>query len=83
MFNKVAEALTNAADGPIRDSIRTTMRSLSAIVQSVAEIRNTMGDGHDSSVPADARQARLVFNATVTVAEYVADTLREVSGPGA
>lgn len=74
MFNKVADALTNAADDPIRDSIRTTMRSLSAVVQSVAEIRNTMGDAHDSNVPADARHARLVFNATVTVAEYVADT---------
>jgi hypothetical protein len=58
------------------DAIRKMLRTLTTTVQAVAEARNSMGDGHGTAEvsAAQPRHARLAFNATVTVAEFVADT---------
>jgi hypothetical protein len=58
------------------DSVKGILRALQSVVQNVAEARNAMGTGHgrESESPAKRRHARLVFNATVTIAEFVADT---------
>ncbi|WP_282824590.1 abortive infection family protein [Gulosibacter sediminis] len=86
LFSKVAQELSinaNAVEGDTRgsDAMRKAMRALSTTVQSVAEARNSIGDGHGSSTlsPATPRHARLVFNATVAVAQFVADTWHERS----
>lgn len=68
------------------DSVKGMLRSLQNVVQNVAEARNAMGTGHgrESESPAQRHHARLVFNATVTVAEFVADTwaMRQTDRPG-
>ena len=73
----------DAVDGSKRgsDALRKAMRALSTLVQSVAEARNSIGDGHGSvnESPATPRHARLVFNSTVAVAQFIADTWHETS----
>ncbi|MFE7067181.1 abortive infection family protein [Microbacterium sp. NPDC057658] len=58
------------------EAVKGVMRSLSAVVQSVAEARNAMGTGHggESESPATRAHARLIFNATVAITEFIADT---------
>lgn len=58
------------------DAVRLMLRTLSTTVQAVGEARNAIGDGHGSATgsPAEIRHARLAFNATLTVCEFVADT---------
>ncbi|UBQ01880.1 abortive infection family protein [Curtobacterium sp. TXMA1] len=80
LYRKTAEALgIHAAavpgDNRASDAIRGMLRSLAALVQNVAEARNAMGTGHGRATPsrAEPRHARLVFNATVAVAEYIAE----------
>lgn len=87
LFAKVAAALSINADAVPGDrrgseAMRKAMRALSTTVQSIAEARNSIGDGHGSEElsPATPKHARLVFNATVAVAEFVADTWHERSG---
>lgn len=84
LFVKVAQELSinaNSVEGDSRgsDAVRKAMRALTTTVQSVAEARNSIGDGHGSSKlsPATPRHARLIFNATVAVAQFVADTWHE------
>lgn len=84
LFASLADALAinaNAVDGSRRgsDAIRKAMRALSTLVQSIAEARNSIGDGHGTLdvSPATPRHARLVFNATVAVAQFIADTWHE------
>lgn len=50
--------------------------SLSGAVQGIAELRNAIGLGHGKAVPAIAleRHARLTFNSTVALAEFIVDT---------
>lgn len=82
LFAKVASELSINADsvtGDTRasDSIRKMMRTLTTTVQAVAEARNsTLGDGHggEHQSPAEPRHARLVYNATTAVAEFIVDT---------
>jgi hypothetical protein len=82
LFAKVAAELSiNAASVPndarASDSIRKMMRTLTTTVQAVAEARNsTLGDGHGGEYesPAEPRHARLVYNATTAVAEFIVDT---------
>lgn len=82
LFAKVAAELSINADSVpddarASDSIRKMMRTLITTVQSVAEARNsTLGDGHggEHESPAEPRHARLVYNATTAVAEFIVDT---------
>lgn len=82
LFAKVASELSISAqsvpdDARASDSIRKTMRALTTTVQAVAEARNsTLGGGHggEHESPAEPRHARLVFNATTAVAEFIVDT---------
>lgn len=82
LFAKVAAELSINADSVPddargSDSIRKMMRTLTTTVQAVAEARNsTLGDGHggEHESPAQPRHARLVYNATTAVAEFIVDT---------
>ena len=82
LFAKVAAELSINADSVpddarASDSIKKMMRTLTTTVQAVAEARNsTLGDGHgaEHESPAEPRHARLVYNATTAVAEFIVDT---------
>lgn len=82
LFAKVASELSINADSVpddarASDSIRKMMRTLTTTVQAVAEARNsTLGDGHggERESPAEPRHARLVYNATTAVAEFIVDS---------
>ena len=86
LFAKVSSSLNinaNAVEGDSRgsDALRKAMRALTTTVQSIAESRNSIGNGHGASdlSPASPRHARLVFNSTVAVAQFIADTWHEHS----
>jgi hypothetical protein len=75
----------NAVPGDSRasDALRGMLRNLASVVQNISEARNTMGTGHgraDAS-SAERRHARLVFNATVAVSEFVAETWASLPRP--
>lgn len=84
LFAKVASELAiNANSVPDdqrgSDAIKKMMRTLTTTVQAVAEARNSsLGDGHggEDESPAESRHARLVYNATTAVAEFIVDTWR-------
>lgn len=75
LFGKVTEALVEAGPADAREATRTTLRGLNGVVQSLGETRSRTdgrhGDVDDPEV--EPRHARLIFNATVSVAEYVVD----------
>lgn len=81
LFGAAARALGIHAnsvpeDSRASDALKGMLRNLQSVVRNVSEARNSMGTGHgraDAS-PAERRHARLVFNATVAVTEFVADT---------
>jgi integrase len=75
LSKKVELALVSRAPEEIRASIRMTFRTLANLVTGVTQTRNDV-DGHGSEydVAIEARHARLVFNATVAVVEYVVET---------
>lgn len=83
LWAKVREALSadTPADELVAESVGTVLESLTGVVEGIGRIRNKLGTGHgsDNSAEAEQRHARLVFNATVTVVEYVADTWRGTS----
>jgi hypothetical protein len=88
LFAKVAAALAINADSVPNDSrgsdaMRKAVRALSTLVTSIAEARNSIGTGHGASElsPATPKHARLVFNSTVAVSQFVADTWHEASRP--
>lgn len=81
LFKKVLDELginAESVPGSRRGSeaMRKMLRTLSTTVQAIAETRNSIGDGHGSATPspAEPRHARLAFNSTVAVAEFVVDT---------
>lgn len=83
LFAQVAKALdiqAKSVPSHVRGSasVKAILQSLTTSVQSIAELRNTIGDDHGARFvsPAEARHAHLAFNATVTVAEFVLDTWR-------
>lgn len=90
LFGKVASALAiDAASVPTdprgSNAVKRAMSSLSGLVTSIAEARNAMGSGHGADVlsAATPKHARLVFNSTVAVAQFIADTWHETSRPRA
>lgn len=65
------------ADRTAADAIRTTLRTLTATVQSLAEIRNAYGSGHGPDGRAQGlqpRHARLATNAAAAVATFLFET---------
>lgn len=52
------------------------LRTLTTTVQRLAELRNELGGGHGRVTPSilETRHARLAFNSTVTVTEFLLDT---------
>ncbi|MDZ8202696.1 abortive infection family protein [Microbacterium sp. SSW1-59] len=86
LFGKVASALAiDAASVPTdprgSNAVKRAMGSLSGLVTAIAEARNAIGSGHgaDTLSAATPKHARLVFNSTVAVAQFVADTWHETS----
>jgi hypothetical protein len=58
------------------DAAQQTLRSLVPMVQGLTELRNELGLGHGRSKGSNVppRYARLAFNATVTVVEFLLET---------
>lgn len=55
--------------------IRTAMKGLAQTVEGIGTVRNKIGTGHGHEAsPAERRHSRLVFNATVAVAEFISDS---------
>lgn len=56
-----------------------TLGALNSVVFGLAELRNQLGRGHGrtSASPALERHARLAFNASVALAEFLYDTLQD------
>ena len=87
LYGKVARSLGihgEAVPGDRRgsDAVKGMLRNLASLVRNISEARNSMGTGHgraDTSA-AERRHARLVFNTTVAVTEFVADTWASRSG---
>lgn len=75
LFAKVQAELTAAAPADAREALRSTLRTLMNIIQNVGATRSRIGTGHgsDSTYLAQLREARLVLNATVAVAEFAVD----------
>jgi hypothetical protein len=81
LFKKTTTALSlRAEDVPEgkrgSDAAKKTLRAMIPLVQGLAELRNELGLGHgratSSKVP--VRYARLAFNASVTVVEFLLET---------
>lgn len=95
LYRKVADLLALSAESvPASargsESSQKILRTLVTTVGTIAELRNELGIDHGKSErsAALARHARLVLNATVTVAEFVLDTWQariefgQLVGPG-
>jgi hypothetical protein len=69
-------AASVTGDSRAAESVRSMLRNLASMVKNIGEARNSMGTGHGRAhpSPAEPRHARLVFNATVAVTEFVAET---------
>jgi hypothetical protein len=81
LYRKVADVLKLKAESVPKESrasesAQRTLRTLVTTIQSLAELRNLLGTGHGPSrrSAAKPRHARLAFNATVTVTEFLLDT---------
>lgn len=84
LYGKASRALGihgEAVPGSSRasEAARTILRGLATITKSISEMRNAIGTGHGrgTTSPAENRHARLAFNATVAIAEFVADSWSE------
>lgn len=80
LFKAAAKALELSksaveSDTKGSDAVTGLLRGLVATVQSLGELRNTVGTGHGRSNPsaAEPRHARLALNAAVTVTEFLFD----------
>lgn len=85
LYRKVADALalqtTSVVDDPRgSQAIDNVLEGLATTVLGLTRERNALGTGHgqESVSAAEPRHARLAFNATVAVAEYLADTWRDL-----
>lgn len=81
LYKKVAKALRlnresvpDSAKGS--ESAQKVLQNLATAVQSLAELRNELGLGHGRTTasPAFARHARLAFNASRAVVEFLLET---------
>jgi hypothetical protein len=71
------DAVPDSAKGSA--AAQRTLQNLATAVQSLAELRNELGTGHGKTKlsPAFARHARLSFNASRTVVEFLLETWHE------
>lgn len=84
LYKGVQKALGLSVDA-VKDSKKgsdaavKTIRALITTIQSLAELRNELGLGHGRVRPSPAltRHARLAFNASVAVCEFLLDTWHE------
>ena len=81
LYKKVAKVLRLNSEAVPTDrkgskAAVKTLRALVTTIQSLAELRNTIGSGHGQTTrsPALSRHARLAFNSAVAVAEFLLDT---------
>lgn len=78
---KVLKLNTEAVPDDTRASASAvkTLRALVTTIHSLAELRNAIGSGHGRTTrsPALTRHARLAFNASVAVTEFLLDTWHE------
>ena len=67
------------------DSARKVLQNLATTVQAMAELRNELGLGHGKTRHSEAleRHARLAFNASRTVVEFVLQTWHQRKRQGA
>lgn len=84
LYKKVQDCLDLNAEAVPGDSKASraavkTLRALVTTVQSLAELRNALGTGHGPSKRSAAltRHARLAFNSSVAVTEFLLDTWQE------
>ena len=84
LYRKVAELLqltaeSVAGNAKASQTSQRILRTLTTTVQSLAELRNELGLGHgrESLSASFNRHARLSFNATVTVTEFLLDTWQD------
>lgn len=72
-----AEAVPDNKKGS--EAAQRALRSLASTVQNLAELRNQLGTGHgrNKRSPALTRHARLAFNASSGIAEFMLDTWHE------
>lgn len=71
------EAVPDSAKGS--QAAQRVLKNLATAVQSLTELRNELGLGHGKTSPSPAleRHARLAFNASRTVVEFVLQTWHE------
>lgn len=81
LYKKTAQALKlnrEAVPGSVKgsQSAHRVLQNLATAVQSLAELRNELGLGHGKTAasPAFSRHARLAFNASRAVVEFVLET---------
>lgn len=82
LYKKVGEALKINAESvqgssKASQTIQKIFRTLTTTVSSIAELRNEIGTGHGRTTASIATEAhaRLALNSTVTIAEFLLDTL--------
>ncbi len=81
LYKKTAQALKlnrEAVPGSAKgsESAHRVLQNLATVVQSLAELRNELGLGHGKTAasPAFSRHARLAFNASRAVVEFLLET---------
>lgn len=84
LYRKVKELLqlnveSVAGNAKASQTSKKNLRTLTTTVQSLAELRNELGLGHgrENLGASFNRHARLSFNATVTVTEFLLDTWQD------
>ena len=82
LYKKVGEALKISAESvngssKASQTVQRLFRTLTATVQATAELRNEIGTGHGRTTASIATEAhaRLALNSTVTIAEFLLDTI--------
>lgn len=80
LFTKAADALgiretTFSDNDEANEGASWLWDGLLLVVRGIGRIRNKVGTGHGHGVsPAEIRHARLIFNATVALTEYISET---------
>jgi hypothetical protein len=86
LYKAVQKQLSPNVEGSKKGSEASVkaLRALVTTIQSLAELRNQLGLGHGRTTPSPAltRHARLAFNGSIAVCEFLLDTWHERRGQG-